>query len=246
MLFLLSGEGPTDFGRTKLGADGPEFIPGPMAYFIDGLFQEKYDYSILENDTGQFRFISEAELSEFAKAEKAKNQRHLIIPGLKNHQLKPHGFMARALGWKAAALKKTEGIDTVVPVFFRDTDSPEQEDFEEKLASIDNGFAAAGFQNRGVAMLAKPKSEAWLLCLADDYQNGDKYEKGPGNDDSPNSLKARLREKINPESDYLTANDLVGFIKSLGHIEFERLSCELVSFAEFMDRFNRALDATKD
>ncbi|UOO85695.1 hypothetical protein [Neisseria arctica] len=248
MLFLLSGEGPTDLGRMNLGVKGREFIPGPLTYFINGLFQEKYNYSLLESGTDQIRFITEAELSDFAKQQKSDRQRALLLPGLKNHQLKPHGFMARALGWRADSLKQEESVECVIPVFFRDTDSPDDTDYQEKLNSIDNGFAVSGFPNRGVAMLAKPKSESWLLCLVDSYQNGQKYEEGPGNDDSPKSLKKQLRCKINPNSnnDDLSARELVEFIKSFESIDFEKLACELVSFAEFMKRFNRALNADID
>ncbi len=233
-------------GRITPGMSGLEFVPGPMAYLIDGLFQEKYAYSLLEHNTEQILFISETELSKFAKQEKGNKQRNLLIPGLKNHQLKPHGFMARALGWKASFLKQKESVDCVIPVFFRDTDSSDFDDYQEKLCSMDNGFAAAGFPNRGVAMLAKPKSESWLLCMADHYQNGKKYEKGPGNDHSPNSLKIQLCRKIKPDSDYLTVEELVGFIKNLGSIDFDGLAAELVSFSEFKKRFNRALEAGED
>jgi hypothetical protein len=47
--------------------------------------------------------------------------------------------------------------------------------------------------SKGVAMLPKPKSEAWLLCaIKNSYQNCANLENESGNDDSPNSLKEQL------------------------------------------------------
>jgi len=45
--------------------------------------------------------------------------------------------------------------------------------------------------DRGVAMIPKPKSEAWLLCALKNkpYESCEKLEDRSGNDDSPNSLK---------------------------------------------------------
>lgn len=248
MLFLLSGEGPTDLGKNILGKSGIEFVPGPMSYFIDGLHQEKYAYSILENDTGQLQLVSETELSTFAKQEKGKNPKNMLIPGIKNHQLKPHGFMARALAWKAALIQQESNEDCVIPVFFRDTDSNENADYQEKLDSINYGFAVGGFPNRGVAMLPKPKSEAWLLCLADGYQNGIKYENGPANDNAPNPLKLQLCCKIAPDSESkaLSSAELCQFMKNFGQIDFDRLSEELPSFADFVKRFRNAMDAEQN
>ena len=55
------------------------------------------------------------------------------------------------------------------------------------------GFAAAGYV-RGVPMLPKPKSEAWLLCALQEhaYQNCIRFESISGNDHSPNSAKKQL------------------------------------------------------
>lgn len=47
-------------------------------------------------------------------------------------------------------------------------------------------------------MIAKPKSEVWLLCLANDYQNDQTYENGPDNDNALNSLKNQLTDKVYP------------------------------------------------
>ena len=95
-------------------------------------------------------------------------------------------------------------------------------------------------------MLAKPKSEAWLLCLADGYQNGNRYENGPANDDAPNPLKLQLCCKIAPDSENkaLSSIELCQFMEEVGEIDFKRLSDELPSFAAFVERFLKAMDAT--
>ncbi|MCB2156653.1 hypothetical protein KQI84_17390 [bacterium] len=60
------------------------------------------------------------------------------------------------------------------------------------------GFKAADGFDRGVPMIPKPKSEAWLICaLKEDspYSFCDRLEETlPGNDDSPNSAKMQLAE----------------------------------------------------
>ena len=64
------------------------------------------------------------------------------------------------------------------------------------MKSIEGGFAAERFPF-GVPMLAKPKSEAWLLCAIQGvpYQNCSRFESLSGNDASPKSAKAAL-EKV--------------------------------------------------
>ncbi|MDD3904418.1 MAG: hypothetical protein PHO09_12130, partial [Sphaerochaeta sp.] len=46
MMFVLSGEGPTDIG--KCDYDTGAFAPGPMSYFIDIVVRDKIGFSPLE------------------------------------------------------------------------------------------------------------------------------------------------------------------------------------------------------
>jgi hypothetical protein len=57
---------------------------------------------------------------------------------------------------------------------------------------MNDGFAEDGFR-RGVPMLPRPKSEAWLICaLKHKYRDCAQLEKRSGNDHSPDSLKSEL------------------------------------------------------
>jgi hypothetical protein len=67
MLFLLSGEGPTDIG--SLDSDG-HFTPGPMALLVDQVVASHWEYSILETNDA-VRFVSERELMKEAEVLKA-------------------------------------------------------------------------------------------------------------------------------------------------------------------------------
>ncbi len=51
MIFVVSGEGPSDIGSAKTGFDAhepPGFNPGPMTLVIDRLLEPILDYSVLD------------------------------------------------------------------------------------------------------------------------------------------------------------------------------------------------------
>jgi hypothetical protein len=96
--------------------------------------------------------------------------------------------------------KSKELNDDVVAILFRDTDgkaSAGRGEWKYKRKSMLDGFKEEGF-SRGVPMIPKPKSEAWLICAWKNqpYQNCEALEDRSGNDDSPNSLKRELRELL--------------------------------------------------
>jgi len=102
---------------------------------------------------------------------------------------------AMTLGRMALDLAVELG-DSVIAIFFRDTDGTNSSPvglWQDKWQSVCDGFKHSGF-TRGVPMLPKPKSEAWLLCLAGVNPGGtcEALEKLPGNDDSPKSAKSLL------------------------------------------------------
>ncbi|QVL36828.1 hypothetical protein [Aminirod propionatiphilus] len=110
---------------------------------------------------------------------------------------------AAALG-RIALKKEREEKTEVVAVLFRDCDGTRSASpglWESKRQSVLNGFAAAGF-SRGVAMIPKPKSEAWILCAVrgasnEPYQDcGRLEEELSGNDRSCRSPKVKLEEAL--------------------------------------------------
>ncbi|NMG55715.1 hypothetical protein [Aromatoleum aromaticum] len=98
---------------------------------------------------------------------------------------------------------ETDEADLAIAVFFRDTDGTHSirgGAWAEKWQSIERGFKRAGFQ-RGVPMLPKPTSEAWLLCAARTapYQNCSALEELPGNQVSERHPKKELARVFGEE-----------------------------------------------
>lgn len=104
---------------------------------------------------------------------------------------------ARALAAVARA-KQIEVQDHVIAILFRDSDgtaSAGRGDWSNKRNSMLAGFQAENFM-LGVAMMPKPKSEAWLLCATKEapYQHCAALEEESGND---NAGRVSLKEWLN-------------------------------------------------
>ena len=199
MWLLLSGEGPSDIGSCAIPGDqceGPDFRVGPMAQIVDRFVYEKFDYSPI--DYGVIRFIPESRLARSGK--QLHSKRSLSLPGMKRaKETQYFERHARALAKAAQALAEEKG-DSVIAVLFRDSDGTHSSArglWKNKRDSIVRGFDMEGF-SRGVPMVPKPKSEAWLLCAVkeDPYQLCGDLENESGNDRSPNSLKKQLNDAI--------------------------------------------------
>jgi hypothetical protein len=237
MRLLLSGEGPTDLGTTRLVAGGTQFVPGPMAVIVDTLLEPRLGYSILRlhRDGAEcLRHVNESELAANVK------QASTVLPGIKSG--KGMGYFTRAaevLGRLAQADAK-EKNDDVLAVFFRDSDGTRAAPrnlWEQKFESIRAGFQRAEFE-AGVAMVPRPKSEAWLLCALKEhaYQHCEALEDAPGNDNSPNALKARLHARMGGAN----AEEQAEWVRS-GQVD--PASIGMPSFAAFVAELNRAATA---
>jgi hypothetical protein len=207
MYFLFSGEGITDLGVGKSAAavsTGDEFVVGPLTILADQIVESGQGFSILEADC--CGYVSEAQLCERAVELKAA-KKGLALPGKKRAKETRYFFNnARAFARIAAAVE-TERKDSVVAILFRDSDgtaSAGRGEWSDKRQSMLDGFEQEGFL-RGVPMMPKPKSEAWLICALKKKpcQGCDKLEERSGNDRSPRSLKGELArlvgEPIAPE-----------------------------------------------
>jgi hypothetical protein len=204
MILVLSGEGPTDLGAQRPNEKGWDFVPGPMAWIVDKLLElpARLNYSLLalHTDGGDcIYFLSEADLSAL------RGPKPLFLPRGKafaGSQYFRKGAYLLAKRAKTIARKRNS---PVIAVFFRDADgtrSTPRTEWEEKFNSMQSGFEAAKFQT-GVPMVPRPKSEAWMLCgllkRVDAGRNCSWLEDEPGNDASPNSLKARLAKHLGGE-----------------------------------------------
>ena len=239
MILVLSGEGPTDIGTRRPKAAGWEFVPGPMAWIVDGLLERpsklKYSWLNLQANGGDcICFLTETELSGLRGSKPQRLRHREEKPGSQYFR------MGAFLLGKYAKEIASERNSPVIAVFFRDADgtrSTLRTEWEGKTASMKSGFLAAGFQS-GVPMVPRPKSEAWMLCgllkrqIANAGYNW--LEDEPGNDASPNSLKARLAAHLgyNPSAEQQSE-----FVRS-GQIDTEMI--DLPSFTAFRDALDQA------
>lgn len=205
MLLLLSGEGPSDLGCCAMPigqCDGDAFDAGPMAVLVDQIVQEVLCYSVLSDVPASLRYVSKQFLGE-AIGEQRQNKRMVALTGKKRAEETGYFMkMAWVFGTLAQQIEAVEG-DCAVAVFFRDSDgtrSIPDGAWAEKWVSIEQGFVRARFE-RGVPMLPKPTSEAWLLCAAKaaPYQNCMALEDLPGNQESERHPKKELKRAFGKE-----------------------------------------------
>ncbi len=239
MILVCSGEGPTDLGTRRPQAAGWGFVPGPMAWIVDKLLERpgKLNYSLLElhaNGGDCICFLTETELAALRKHESQRLRRRTEKSGTQYFRMG-----AFLLGRHAKGIA-SERNSPVIAVFFRDADgtcSAPRAEWEAKFTSMIDGFEAAEFVS-GVPMVPRPKSEAWMLCglikREDAGRNCDWLEDEPGNDASPNSLKARFTSHLGHEPSAVEQSDLV----SDGQIDPELI--DLPSFTAFRDELSRA------
>ena len=213
MYLLLSGEDPGDIGAcypTADSCDRPTFAEGPMAIIVDQLVEFFQGYEMSHLETERISFVSEAFLAANKQAPKRKA---MSLKGKKRPPETKYYFEnARAIA--AAAKAKCEEVnDQVVAVLFRDSDgtaSAGRGNWHDKRNSMIAGFKAEAFA-LGVAMMPKPKSEAWLLCATKQhpYQHCAALEEESGNDRAENSLKEQLGASLGGNTSVNAINALV-------------------------------------
>ncbi|MBI3229450.1 MAG: hypothetical protein HYZ45_04465 [Burkholderiales bacterium] len=243
MILILSGEGPCDLGAC-CNAQGvcqlEDYRPGPMAILVDELISQKLAYSIFETTPSAVWYVSEKELAQRAKA---KSPRKMTLRGAKGPEVETGYFYLNALMLAQFAKEKEDecGDRCSLAVLFRDADGTNSASsalWQDKHKSMRSGFLRAEYDH-GVAMLPQPKSEAWLLCLAQKPAPAQcaELEKLPGNDASPNSAKTQLAKFFET---WPTAIGLVEWIKQQND-HFAHL-LHLPSYQEFHKQLHDALD----
>lgn len=228
MHLVLSGEGNSDIGKLSHGLE--EFIPAPMYYLIDKIIEQKLQYSFYEFTPELITFIPKKRLLEESKkfksfAGKQKGKETALF--YKN---------ARALAKIAQNTAEELKDEDVIAILFRDSDgtvSTTHSMWEDKVKSIEYGFKFKDF-NRGVAMIPKPKSEAWLICTLKKkpYENCHKLEDRSGNDKSSKNLKDELKSfGIELE----TINEMI----QDGRIDIDKI--DMPSFKYFSEKLSNLL-----
>lgn len=240
MYLLLSGEGPGDIGvcyPTADSCDRPTFAEGPMAIMVDQLVEIFQGYEMSHLETERVSYVSESFL---AANRLAPIRKAMSLKGKKRPPETKYFFEnARAIA--AAAKAKCEEVnDMVIAVLFRDSDgtaSAGRGDWSDKRNSMIEGFKAETFE-LGVAMVPKPKSEAWLLCAIKEnpYQHCVALEGESGNDRAANSLKDQLSTSLDGNTSVNAVNPLVND----GTIEARRI--DMPSFNQFKADLQNAVN----
>lgn len=241
MIVVLSGEGPTDLGQCNNAqgncADG-DFQIGPMTVLLDQMLESRLRYS-QRSIPGGYHYVGEAGLKDWELARK-RERRNVFLTGKK--QAQETGYFrinASVLAQIALQLEQSSG-DQVIAVLFRDCDGTRSSKaglWAAKWKSMLNGFNRAEF-SRGVPMLPKPTSEAWLLCMAQNqpYQNCHKLEDLPGNIESANHPKKKLDAAFGAHK---SANELCEWLN--GNPIDEARASFMPSFKAFKLELERAL-----
>lgn len=242
MIVVLSGEGPTDLGNCNnaTGACSDQtYSPGPMTVLIDKIIEQRLNYSPLQVAPSTYRYYSERALASRAKAR--RGNRPFMLSGKKHSQETGYFHInAWMLGEIAIELEQAEE-DKSIAILFRDSDgtnTSKSDHWKLRHESMVSGFKRADYE-RGIPMVPRPKSEAWLLCAAkhDPYQNCERLEELPGNDSSPNSAKGQLDVALNNST---SAQDLVNWLKN---IDFDNVAVasQMPSFDFFRKRLLEVL-----
>lgn len=246
MLLLLSGEGPSDLGRCGMPVgqcDGDAFEAGPMAVLVDQIIQDVLKFSVLKDVPTRLRYIAKQCLSDLADDLRG-NRRAVSLTGKKQGQETGY-FMKMAWSYGKLALQiEADEADSAVAVFFRDTDgthSIRDGAWAEKWHSIERGFGRAGFE-RGVPMLPKPTSEAWLLCAAKSspYQTCSALEDLPGNLESSRHSKKELARAFGEEK---SSAELREWLE--GHPFEPDSAMEMGSYRAFRERMVEVLTTVR-
>jgi hypothetical protein len=238
MYFLLSGEGPWDIGTCTSDAEvceGDDYQPGPMAVMADQIVEARHKYSPLESGCCGFVHKSVIERRE---SELKAVKKPVAGPG-KRRAIETHYFFrnARSLA-KIAIEQEGRREEEVVAVLFRDADTATagRGSWEDKRRAVLDGFQVEGF-SRGVPMIPKPTSEAWLLCAlkSTPYQNCEKLEERSARPKSANSLKDERETILGGEPTREMLCDLVAGRT----VDINRI--EMPSFAKFRSRLKEVI-----
>ena len=234
MYILFSGEGASDLGigtGAALVCEGDEFAHGPMAIIIDQIVEDRQGYSLI--GVSACGVVSESSLADHKRQLKA-GKKSIRLPGVKQSKETHYYFNNARILARIAKDKQAVIADDVVAILFRDSDETASAGrglWEEKRRAMLHGFDEEGFA-RGVPMIPKPKSEAWILCglTGSPNQGGRPLEEWSGNDKSPKSLKGELRRVLGQSS---TREILCELVRDR-RIDYRKIT--LPSFSAFAER----------
>lgn len=227
MLFVISGEGPSDLGSKD--ANGT-LKKGAMTLLLDHLS------NLYTSEMPDYELLTETDIKYRRKADR----RNIGSKGVAPKNTEILWLDSRNLARYAKEKGNNVGL-----VYFKDSDGTNtapRDRWNLMIAAMYSGFKAATFK-WGVAMVPRPKSEAWLLAY---YQKNDgkhqaydhcaRFEEMSGNDGSPDSCKALLKQWCNCDGNVYT--DIITG-EEIGNIDWDRIN--MPSFTTFKKRFENVL-----
>lgn len=242
MIVLLSGEGPTDLGQCNNAqgqCTGADFEGGPITVLLDRLIENSpLGYSLFDIPEA-YRYVDENALEQRVSDRKRQRKKASLV-GKKHGEETGYFYVNAWMLGEIAQEHEAEANDAAVAVLFRDCDgtrSTKPGIWQAKWDSMEAGFRRAQFE-RGVPMLPKPKSEAWLLCAAkpNPYQNcADLENTLSGNDASPHSAKKQLGD-ILPDT---SASGLKTWVETA--LDIDRI--DMPSFNQFKQSLTQAIES---
>lgn len=229
MRLFLSGEGPTDIGTCEWDEKSKSYQCkwGPIGriacVFVKELAEVDVE-SVIVNKSNLFEKIGSLRTSP----DKARK-----LPGKKSPKKGAYFFKhGQALG--LMTLEKTGAAGDSIAILFRDSDPSNTADrllWEEKHRSILDGFRSVDF-DKGVPMLPKPTSEAWLLAL---FQEHESHCRALEDETDRDRLKSKLEEVLAqrgiPRDEFFSAGVY------LDNLDF------MPSFVRFKERLREVLSA---
>ncbi|MGL5384775.1 MAG: hypothetical protein ACRC2A_03875 [Enterobacterales bacterium] len=245
MIVVLSGEGASDLGQCS-NMQGicqiPEFVFGPMAMLIDKEIESVYHYSVLDSAPQSYVYISEVRLKELEVQRKNQRRQVSLVGKKKEQEMGYFSINAWMLGEEALRIEE-RCQDRAIAVMFRDCDgsrSAARGLWQSKWDSMKSGFDRSELGVRGVPMIPKPKSESWMLCaIKNNYQHCAALESLSGNDDAPNSAKARLTDAMHGQS---STQEQLNWLQDNG-FDSVAVAAQMPSYQSFKSAMQSALAA---
>ncbi len=238
MYFLFSGEGPTDLGCCSGNAqacEGDRYHHGPMTVVVDQIVDARHNYSLLE--TRQYGFVSRRMLTDRASELKAA-KKEIRLPGKKRTKETRYFFNNARVLARIAKERERKLKDQVVAVLFRDADTGTagRGTWDAKRKSTLDGFDEERFP-RGVPMIPKPTSEAWILCgmRPNSGRGSPAIEDRSGSRKSRQPLKSELEDRLG----HPVSREELCEIVAERRVDIERIA--MPSFVAFRSRLENVI-----
>jgi hypothetical protein len=239
MYFLFSGEGATDCGEADFPdriCTGDQFRPGPMVLLADQIVEREDGYSPL--DCACCGLVARPALNA-AISDLKTNRKNPSLAGTHRPRETLHfRRSARALARLAKQWADENGDETVA-IYFRDNDDHQSTPatlWKARIDAVHTGFEEEGL-TRGVAMVPRPTSEAWLICALKErpYEHCDTLEERSGSPSAKGPLKKELAEHLGAEP----TRDLICGLVAAGKIDASRIG--MPSFEAFREDLRSAI-----